>query len=284
MSSSPTPAAYVVSVSNVVGGTVSQPATLAVLRKTPVVTWSNAAPITYGAALNNAQLNATASVPGTFAYNPPAGTVLDAGSYLLSVVFTPTDTVDYNSVTQYASLTVSTAPLTVTAANAAARLRPGEPGFHGNGHWIARIGQHHGGLLLRRRSGQPAGRLSHRALVGGSVWPAGQLFGHAQQRHADGERRRAADDFDRPARHRFDQRQPDGDPDRHELRDRRERQLWLGAGDIRECGQSDDADVADTGIGARRGQRDHQQSGRESGEPAERFHIRHSAEHPDSAV
>jgi hypothetical protein len=79
---------------------------LAVLRKTPVVTWSNAAPVTYGAALNNAQLNATANVPGTFSYNPPAGTVLNAGSYLLALVFTPTDSVDYNSVSQYASLTV----------------------------------------------------------------------------------------------------------------------------------------------------------------------------------
>src|SRR5205809_4507977 len=39
-----------------------------------------------------AQLNATATVTGTFAYTPAAGTVLSAGSgQMLSVTFTPTD-------------------------------------------------------------------------------------------------------------------------------------------------------------------------------------------------
>jgi hypothetical protein len=122
---------YLVSVSNMVGGVVSQPATLVVLRKTPVVTWSNAAPISYGAALNDAQLNATSNVPGNFAYDPPGGTVLNAGSYLLSLVFTPADTVDYNSVTQYVSLTVSTAPLTVTAHNASRAYGQVNPAFTG---------------------------------------------------------------------------------------------------------------------------------------------------------
>ena len=43
------------------------------------------------------QLEATASVPGTFVYTPAAGTVLGAGnSQTLSVTFTPTDTADYN--------------------------------------------------------------------------------------------------------------------------------------------------------------------------------------------
>jgi putative Ig domain-containing protein len=43
-------------------------------------------------------LNATANVPGSFAYSPAAGTVLSAGSgQLLSVVFTPADSVDYTS-------------------------------------------------------------------------------------------------------------------------------------------------------------------------------------------
>ncbi len=49
------------------------------------------------------QLNATAvfggsSVPGTFVYTPPAGTVLNAGNnHPLAVSFTPTDTVNFNS-------------------------------------------------------------------------------------------------------------------------------------------------------------------------------------------
>ena len=122
---------YLVSVTNVAGGVVSQPATLAVLRKTPVVTWSNAAPIVYGVALTETQLNATSNVPGTFAYDPPAGTVLDAGSYLLSAVFTPTDAVDYNSVTQYVSLVVATRPLAVTANNAVRAYGQPNPVFTG---------------------------------------------------------------------------------------------------------------------------------------------------------
>ena len=45
-------------------------------------------------------INATASVPGAFVYNPLAGVVLNAGaSQALGVAFTPTDTVNYNSAT-----------------------------------------------------------------------------------------------------------------------------------------------------------------------------------------
>ena len=51
-------------------------------------------------------MNATANVPGSFAYNPTNGTVLNAGTNTLSVIFTPTDTVDYSSVTDSVSLVV----------------------------------------------------------------------------------------------------------------------------------------------------------------------------------
>src|SRR5581483_6616891 len=44
------------------------------------VTWTNPAAIVYGIALGAAQLNASASVPGSFGYVPPAGTVLNAGN------------------------------------------------------------------------------------------------------------------------------------------------------------------------------------------------------------
>ena len=81
--------------------------------------------------LSASQLNATASVPGTFAYNPASGAVLNAGSNVLSVVFTPNDTFDYNSVTDSVSLTVSQAPLSVMANNAtrsmARATRPSPP-------------------------------------------------------------------------------------------------------------------------------------------------------------
>jgi hypothetical protein len=51
----------------------------------PTVTWADPAAIVSGTALGAAQLDATADVPGTFAYSPAAGTVLGAGSHTLSV-------------------------------------------------------------------------------------------------------------------------------------------------------------------------------------------------------
>ena len=49
-------------------------------QSTPTITWASPAGITYGTALTAAQLDATASVAGTFAYSPAAGTVLKAGT------------------------------------------------------------------------------------------------------------------------------------------------------------------------------------------------------------
>ena len=45
----------------------------------PTITWSNPAAINYGTAISETQLNAAASVPGSFAYNPASGTILGAG-------------------------------------------------------------------------------------------------------------------------------------------------------------------------------------------------------------
>ena len=87
--------------------------TLTVDKATPTITWATPSAITYGTALSPMQLNATASVPGTFLYSPVSGTVLGAGSQTLSVSFTPTDTTDYNTAT-------ATVTLTVTGAGAAA--------------------------------------------------------------------------------------------------------------------------------------------------------------------
>ena len=81
-----------------------------VVPTTPIITWPNPAPITYGTALSSNQLNATANVPGTNAYNPTYGTVLNIGTNTLSVVFTPNDTVDYSSVTDTVSMVVLPAP------------------------------------------------------------------------------------------------------------------------------------------------------------------------------
>jgi hypothetical protein len=85
---------------------------------TPVITWTNPPALTYGDALGAAQLNTSANVPGAFSYVPPAGTVLNAGTNLLSAAFTPNDSADYYSVTDFVSLVVAPAPLSVTASNA----------------------------------------------------------------------------------------------------------------------------------------------------------------------
>ena len=74
---------------------------------TPLITWTNPAPLAYGAPLTTNQLNAQTSVAGTFVYNPTNGTVLPAGTNLLSVTFIPTDTQDYNTVLATVSLAVN---------------------------------------------------------------------------------------------------------------------------------------------------------------------------------
>ncbi len=55
-----------------------------------------------------------AAVPGTFAYVTAPGK-LDIGTYQEAVVFTPTDTTDYATLDTTATLTVTPAPLTITA-------------------------------------------------------------------------------------------------------------------------------------------------------------------------
>ena len=98
---------------------------------TPILAWTNPAPITYGTPLTSNQLNATTSVPGSFAYNPTNGTVLYAGTNTPSVIFTPADTVDFSSVTDTVSLVVLPAPLTVTASNVSQPYGQFDPAFTG---------------------------------------------------------------------------------------------------------------------------------------------------------
>ena len=80
-----------------------------IYQTTPVITWPAPAAITYGTALSSAQLNATASVPGTFVYSPAAGTVWIWEHTTLSVKFTPTDTTDYTTATATQKLKVNKA-------------------------------------------------------------------------------------------------------------------------------------------------------------------------------
>ena len=87
--------------------TATANALINVLPAAPVVTWANPPAIAQGTPLGAGQLNASASVPGTFVYNPAAGTVLGLGNnQTLSVTFTPTDHTRYAAVTVTASISV----------------------------------------------------------------------------------------------------------------------------------------------------------------------------------
>jgi len=92
----------------------------------PAISWSNPAPLVYGTPLSGTQLNATANASGTFAYAPPAGTVLNTGNgQKLIATFTPSDTAHYNGATASVVIDVSKAPLTIKADN---KSRPyGQP-------------------------------------------------------------------------------------------------------------------------------------------------------------
>ncbi|HMH79084.1 MAG TPA: YDG domain-containing protein, partial [Candidatus Acidoferrum sp.] len=91
--------------------------TVTVDKATPTITWSNPADIVYGTALSGTQLNATASVPGTLAYNPASGIVLAAGSNQnLNVDFTPTDTANFNNASKDVKINVNPKQVTPTIA------------------------------------------------------------------------------------------------------------------------------------------------------------------------
>ena len=89
--------------------TASASTTIAVTQVTPTITWATPAAIFYGTALGATQLNATASVPGSFAYQPDSGAVLDVGMATLSTTFTPTDLTNYTTAQATTMLVVNPA-------------------------------------------------------------------------------------------------------------------------------------------------------------------------------
>src|SRR6185436_3705902 len=88
--------------------------TLLVTKMTPAITWPEPYAIIYGSSIGPDELNATATVPGTFTYTPAAGTVPGAGARTLSVTFTPTDTVNYTATAATTTLIVLQAPAMVS--------------------------------------------------------------------------------------------------------------------------------------------------------------------------
>ena len=109
-----------------IAGTGSGAGLYTYYKVTPTITWTTPSAITYGAALTAAQLNATASVAGTFAYSPAAGAVPAAGTQTLSVIFTPTDTANYTSANSSVSLVVGKATPTITTAPTASAISYGQ--------------------------------------------------------------------------------------------------------------------------------------------------------------
>ena len=101
---------------------------------TPTISWAQpSSAITYGTALtgflNATALNGTTTIPGNFVYTatPQGGapsaitgaTVLGAGVYSLTAIFTPADTTTYSSVSASVPLTVAKAAPTVALSSSA---------------------------------------------------------------------------------------------------------------------------------------------------------------------
>jgi uncharacterized protein (TIGR02145 family) len=79
-------------------------------KQDPIITWANPADIVSGTLLSAAQLNATADVAGAFVYTPAIGTQLAVGTNQdLKADFTPTDLVNYNTVSKTVKINVTAA-------------------------------------------------------------------------------------------------------------------------------------------------------------------------------
>lgn len=113
---------------------------LTVLKATPEITWVKPADITYGTLLDGTQLNALFSVAGICTYKyadkldnntlkPADGVRLHAGLQTLSVTCTPTDSLRYNAVQASVAITVTKAPLTVSAEPASRTYGDANPAF-----------------------------------------------------------------------------------------------------------------------------------------------------------
>jgi hypothetical protein len=104
--------------------------TIKVLKLVPAITWANPASIVYGTPLSSTQLDATAASPGggisltgpgTFTYNPPLGTILNASNnQTLSVTFTPSaaDVADFATATATVKINVNPLPVNLTGTRA----------------------------------------------------------------------------------------------------------------------------------------------------------------------
>ncbi|MGB8028129.1 MAG: hypothetical protein WCF30_00565 [Terracidiphilus sp.] len=101
--------------------TASATVSLTVTEKLPaLITWPVPSAISYGTPLSAVQLNATASVPGTFVYTPSAGHVLAPGKYTLSASFIPSEANKYAKAQATVELEVEGSPYAASLPDPAA--------------------------------------------------------------------------------------------------------------------------------------------------------------------
>ncbi len=90
----------------------------AIAKAQPLVTWNSPASIVYGTPLGALQLDASANVAGNPSYSPAPGSFVAAGTdQTLSVMFTPSDSVDYSTVTATTTITVNKATPTLNLSD-----------------------------------------------------------------------------------------------------------------------------------------------------------------------
>ncbi|MGA2217165.1 MAG: hypothetical protein ABSG51_03715 [Terracidiphilus sp.] len=76
------------------------------VRRIPIVTWADPAPIKQGQPLTGRELDAITSVSGTLIYTPGPGYVPPRGSCTLSVQFIPNDSKRYDTASATAVVQV----------------------------------------------------------------------------------------------------------------------------------------------------------------------------------
>ena len=151
--------------------------TIAIAKAATHITWANPAAIVYGTALADTQLNATADAPGTFAYAPSAGAVLNAGlARALHVDFTPADSANYESSGASTTIDVSPAPLTAAAASFVREFGDPNPPLSGSVVGVVNGDPIAGVFTTSATSSSPVG--SH-AIVTSLADPGGRLANYS---------------------------------------------------------------------------------------------------------
>jgi hypothetical protein len=94
---------------------------------TPVISWGPISAIPYGTPLSNTQLNATLTTvppidniptpPGTLSYTPGLGTILNAGVQMITVVYTPSNSANFNTVSSTNTVVVNKITPTLNWSN-----------------------------------------------------------------------------------------------------------------------------------------------------------------------